>query len=52
MNDKAILLYVSLILTAIVLAIVAAFSYTRQVETNCWDKYQTENSAIEHCEQH
>ena len=36
-----------------ILAIIGIIIFTiTQSQVNCWDKYQTENDAIMHCEEH
>jgi uncharacterized phage infection (PIP) family protein YhgE len=42
----------SILLTIVgIVAIIISLLFTEKQE-NCWDKYQTENDAIMHCEEH
>jgi len=54
MDEKIKLLTVSLILVITTLTVMCLMSYTKPkpVEDNCWSHYNTENSAILHCEKH
>ena len=43
--------FISLFMT-IALGTLAAIIWLMNTSTNCWDKYHTEQTAIEYCEHH
>lgn len=47
---EKILVAVNLVLIVFIISLF--FDWTENLVENCWDKYQTEQEAITHCEKH